>query len=215
MSVGLLKLSPGMPAPAALADRLRLAAHRHGNAAVGREFEDHVRSAIDNPDVVLRVDLDGLGEQERIDALADLAHELAVTVELEQARAAVREDARASRGGICAGASVHEDVALRGGGDPGDLAQIHAVGELQEIGGFVREVLREQRRGEEQGEDSHCRPPFVFGCRLSFCTRQAVISETSNSFSLRQSISWTVPNSPNCLPGLPNFPRIVPSSSIL
>ena len=37
---------------------------------------------------------------------------------------------------------------------------------------------------------------------MSFCTRQAVISDTRISLGLRQSISWTVLNSPSSLPGL-------------
>ena len=40
----------------------------------------------------------GLREQEAIHAPADLAHEFAVGVELEQPRAAVREDARRAQG---------------------------------------------------------------------------------------------------------------------
>jgi hypothetical protein len=53
------------------------------------------------------------------------------------------------------------------------------------------------------------------GRNVSFCTRQLVISPTYTSFSLRQSISCTVPNYFSCLPPAPNLPRIAPSSSIL
>ena len=44
-----------------------------------------------DPDVVLRIDAHLRGEQKPVDALADLARELARAIELEQPRAAVRE----------------------------------------------------------------------------------------------------------------------------
>src|ERR1700676_4863825 len=107
--------------------------------------------------------------------------------------------------------------------------------QLQEVwGGIVRYFgngsLSPQRTAKDQrrrGQEKSCiarhgslrsyfeLKPLLCGCRLIFCTRQAVISETSSSFSFRQSISCTVLNSPSCLPACPNLPTIVPSSSIL
>ena len=55
----------------------------------------------------------------------------------------------------------------------------------------------------------------VRGESLNLCTRQPVISATVTSLSFRQSISWTVLNSPGSLPAFPNLPTMVPSSSIL
>src|SRR5262249_37048085 len=53
------------------------------------------------------------------------------------------------------------------------------------------------------------------GRSSSFCTLQFVISPTSSSLSLRQSISWTDPNSFSSFPARPNLPSTRPSSSIL
>jgi len=140
-SVGRLKLSPATPAPTtggwlevADVDRLRLAADRHQDAAVLVELHDQVGGLVNHPDVVLRVDTDDVREHEAVDADPDLADEGALVVELEQARAAVREDARpAERGGRRPRARVDEDVALRVGGDARHFTEIQLVGQLQEV----------------------------------------------------------------------------------
>ena len=66
--------------------RFRLAAQNHLHAAVRVELDDLRRHLIDDPDVVLRIDAHLLRLQEAVDALADLAHELARAIELEQPR---------------------------------------------------------------------------------------------------------------------------------
>ena len=92
-------------------DRFRLPAHHHQDAAVGPELDDLVRSFVDDPDVVLRVDADRVREEEAVDALPDLTHERAGLIELEEPRAAVREDARvAETGRRIAGAGVDEKM---------------------------------------------------------------------------------------------------------
>src|SRR5262249_2552041 len=107
---------------------LGFAAQQEGNAALGVELDDHVRHLIDNPDVVLRIDADLLGEQERIDILADLANELAVAIELQQPRAAVGKRARgADRNGRMAGPRVDENIALGIGRDATDFAEVNVV----------------------------------------------------------------------------------------
>ena len=59
-------------------------------------------------------------------------------------------------------------------------------------------------------------PPRAGGdCRMYFCTRHDSISPSTISFGLRQSIMCTTWNPGATLPGLPNFPRTVPSSSVL
>jgi len=50
---------------------------------------------------------------------------------------------------------------------------------------------------------------------VSFCTRQLASSPTSSSFSLRQSIEFTRPNSFGSLPALPNLPSTLPWRSTL
>ena len=92
--------SPSAPRGAATAgtvDRFRLAAHRHHDAALGIELDDHVRSFVDDPDVVLWIDAHRVREDEAVEALADLADELARRIELEQPRGAARERRGACR----------------------------------------------------------------------------------------------------------------------
>jgi|SoiMethySBSTD1v2_1073268.scaffolds.fasta_scaffold00805_5 sugar lactone lactonase YvrE len=55
----------------------------------------------------------------------------------------------------------------------------------------------------------------AYGLRVTFWTRQFVISPMSSSCSLRQSIELAMPNSFGSLPALPNLPRILPSSETL
>ena len=136
-------------------DRFRLAAHHQLNAAVGIELDHLRRSAIDDPDVVLRIDAHRLRVVEAVDADADLADELAGLIELEQPRAGLVEGARrADRRVRRAGARVDEDVPLRVGRDAGRLAQVDVVGQLQQIGvrvvGDLGDVLRGERGAERQ-----------------------------------------------------------------
>ena len=117
------------------AHRFRLAAQDHLHAAVRIELDHLRRHLIDDPDVVLRIDADLLRLQQPVRALADLADELAGPIELEQARAAVRDGARrAERDRRVAGARVDEDVALGVGRHAGRFAQVDVVGQLQQIG---------------------------------------------------------------------------------
>src|SRR5262245_61786800 len=72
------------------------------------EPDDHVRPLVDGPDVVVLVDTDRVGERPAVEALADLADELALRAELEQlcGRRSVGRPAGAVRAG------EHEDVTL-------------------------------------------------------------------------------------------------------
>ena len=180
--------------------------------------------------------------QQAVDALADLADELAGLVELEQPRAAVRERRATCR--ACsvriAGARVDEDVALRIGRHAGRFAEVDvrpgtsagSAPSRTRISGTAnwarqRARRRQHRRADQQDSQVTFHdaliPPYraadevcgFCGFSMIFCARHAVISETKSSFGLRQSISWTVLNSPSALPALPNLPMIVPSSSIL
>ena len=100
-------------------DRLGPPAEHHHDAALGVELDDHVRPLVHDPDVVVLVDADRVRELEAVEALADLADEVAVLVELEQARVAA--------------ARVDEDVALRIGGDADALAEIQVRRQLEEV----------------------------------------------------------------------------------
>ena len=73
------------------ADRLRLTPEHQTDAAISIELHDLVGRRVDRPDVVLRIDPQPDRRVEAVDILAPLPHELAVSVEHEQFRAAVRE----------------------------------------------------------------------------------------------------------------------------
>ena len=114
-------------------DRLRLAAQHLQETAGGIELDDRVRPAIHRPDVVLRVHPHRLREQESVDSGADFADVFAGGIELEQTRAAVREEARPAHGAVFSGARVDEDVALGIGGHTGRLAQMNVGRQLQKV----------------------------------------------------------------------------------
>src|SRR4029453_605 len=77
---------------------------------------------------------DDVGEEEPIDTDADLLDERALLVKFEQARAAMRQDARAAhRGRRRTGARVDEHVPLRVGGPARPPAEIQLVRELEEV----------------------------------------------------------------------------------
>ena len=81
---------------------------------------------IDRPDVVLRIDAQADGGVEAVDVLPELAHELAVLIELEQPRTAVRERAVvADRRVRMARPRVDENLSLRIRADAADFADEH------------------------------------------------------------------------------------------
>ena len=97
--------------------------------SVGRKLDDHVSALVDDPYVVLRVDANGVGHLEAVQAFANLANEASVLIEFEEAR-------------TFTAARVHKDVALRVCGHADALAQIGPGRELQKIWhGVVRNVL--------------------------------------------------------------------------
>ena len=100
-------------------DGRRPAAEHHQHLALGAELGDHVGPLVDRPDVVLRIDAHRMGEFEAVIALADFLEEVAVLVELEQARIGA--------------AVIDEDVALGIGCDANGLAEVLAGRELEEV----------------------------------------------------------------------------------
>src|SRR3982074_1388680 len=72
--------------PGAVIRSLLLAAEHHNYASLRIEFNDHVRTLVGNPDVVLAIDLDRVRVRPRVEVVADLAHELAVSAKLEKLR---------------------------------------------------------------------------------------------------------------------------------
>src|SRR5262245_61326779 len=100
-------------------DRLGPPADHHRHAAVRRELDHHVRTFIDRPDVVLAIDSDRMREFEPVQALADLAYEGPVLIELEQSRVAA--------------ARIDEDVALGIRRNSNAFAEIKIGWKLQEV----------------------------------------------------------------------------------
>src|SRR5262249_1409642 len=93
------------------------------------EHDDHVRTLVDSPDVVVLVYPDRVGFRPPIKALADFADEIALGIELEQLRR--------SRGVGGTGSRIptrkDKNISLRIHGYTGNLAEIHAGRELEKV----------------------------------------------------------------------------------
>ena len=74
-------------------DGFRFAAEHERDPAVRVELHHLAGADVDRPDVVLRIDADAVRRVEPVDVLAELADELAILIELEQAGAASIERA--------------------------------------------------------------------------------------------------------------------------
>jgi len=127
---------------------LRPVTEHHHDPSGGIELDHHVRSLVDDPDVVLGIDTNTVGELESVVPFPDFPDERAVLIELEQP-------------GVGA-ARVDEDMPLGIGRDTNRLAQVHAGRELQEGADLMRDfgdvlrfglVLRNGRAGEQHGDD--------------------------------------------------------------
>ena len=140
-----------------LSEGLGLPAEGHQHFAFGTELDNHVRAFVHHPDIVLRIDADGVREGLGIGARRELAHEVAVLIELVQARRrAAPELARSANGiGQQATARVYEDVSLGIGGHAHRFTQDNIVGVLQKIRSGIKRnfgygYLRQQRTGKQQ-----------------------------------------------------------------
>ena len=126
-------------------DQLPLSSEQHHDASLGIEFDDHVRSLVDAPDIVVFVDSDDVREFEAVEVLADLAKKLDVAIELEQLRMPA--------------AVIHEDVALRVHGDAGHLAEVHVRRQFQKVRHRIeRDVGRTRLRAhlhEQDNDEKH------------------------------------------------------------
>ena len=116
-----------------------LAAEDHDHAAGRVELDDHVRAFVGDPDVVVFIDADGVGEGPGVEVVADLAEVVAVGVELEELRGGC---AVGGAGGVAAGED--EDVALGVDGYAGSFAEVDVRRELQEVGDGVEGDLRDR-----------------------------------------------------------------------
>src|SRR6185369_2541095 len=76
----------GMPQRLGAIGRLFLAAEHPDDAPLWVEAHDHVRAFVDGPDVIVRVDAYAVRFGPRVEALADLADEFPVLIELEELR---------------------------------------------------------------------------------------------------------------------------------
>src|SRR5712671_4129998 len=65
---------------------LLFAAEQHHDPARRIELDDHVRTLVRGPNVVMPVDSDGVGERPRVQVVADFANERAIGAELQKLR---------------------------------------------------------------------------------------------------------------------------------
>ena len=141
-------------APRPDVDGFRLPAEHERDAPVGVELHDLVRADVDRPDVVLRIDAQAVGGVEPVDVLPELAHELAVLIELEQPRAAAIERAVVAERRVgMAGPRVDEDLALGVGADAADLADVDVGRRPEEIGVGVEREFRNRCLGDERSAE--------------------------------------------------------------
>ena len=146
---------------------LALAAEDPIHVTLGGEPEDHVRSLVHDPDVVLGIHSNGMCVGPCIQVLAYLADERTVGVELQElgggghigrpGRVAARED---------------EDMPPRIDRHSSDLTEVNVVGQFQRIGHRFERKFRNglcERRSHRQAEHngrkkntSHQTPPWEF-----------------------------------------------------
>src|SRR4029077_4604287 len=98
------------------------------------EFDDHVGTFVDGPDVVVLVDAHAVSFGPGVEAFADFTDVRAIGAELEELR---------GRGGIswpigAVGTREDEDVALGMDGHAGNFAEIHSGRKLEEIRNGVK-----------------------------------------------------------------------------
>src|SRR6266702_2098246 len=138
-----------------LVGRFLLAPEHHEHLPLRVELDDHVRTLVHGPDVVVLVDPDGVPEGPGVEVLADLAEERSARIELEQL---------GCRGGVRRAGGVaprqHEDVSLGVEGDPGDLPEIEVRWKLQHVGHRLERdgghrLLRERRRATQHARRDH------------------------------------------------------------
>src|SRR5215510_3984683 len=123
-----------LPGFGVFVSRFLSAAEDPDDSAGWIEFDDHVRALVDRPNIVVLVDAHRMGESPTVKTLADFAHENAVLIELEQ----LRGGGCVSRAARAVGPCKHEYVTLRVNGHARNLAEIHSVGKLGEIGDGIK-----------------------------------------------------------------------------
>ena len=138
-----------------LVRRFLLAAEHHRHVPFGVDADDHVRALVDGPEVVVLVEADGVRVRPGVEALADLAEELAGLVEEQD----LRRGGAVGRAAGAVRAREDGDVALRVDGDARDLAEVHVGGQLQEVDVGVEREFREpasartRRRGDQKRDE--------------------------------------------------------------
>src|SRR2546422_4816398 len=131
-----------------------LATEDHHDAAFGIELDNHVGAFVGDPDVVVLIDFDGVGEGPGVEVVADFAEEFSVGSKFEELRGS---GGVGGAGGVAA--REDEDVAFRIDGDTGGFAEINIGRKLQEVGGGMEKDfgrLLGGKRGsseEEQNKD--------------------------------------------------------------
>ncbi|MEJ2007682.1 MAG: hypothetical protein P8Z30_05910 [Acidobacteriota bacterium] len=134
-----------------MAHRLRSPAQHHLHAAaLGVEFDHHIRTLIHAPDIVIPVDLDAVGEDKSVKAVANGTHVIPIRIKLQQTSLLA--------------AVIDKDVALGIYGHARDFAQVHSLRQLEKIrDGLKRDfrnarLLSKYQRGKKQ--KPHNKPVF-------------------------------------------------------
>src|SRR4029077_11726523 len=96
--------------------------------AIGIEFDNHVRAFVGNPDVVILVDFDGVGEGPGVKMVADFAENFSVWRKFKELRGG---GGVGGSSGVAAGED--ENVALRIDGNASGFAEIDIWRKFQEI----------------------------------------------------------------------------------
>src|SRR4051812_10983129 len=124
-------------------DRFRFTAENHQHTPLRIELDDLARSLVNDPDVVLRVDMDGMRDLKRVNPLSNFTHECTAAIELQQTRASMREQSRiAERDGRIARTRVHEQLSTRVRRDARDFTEIKIRRQLEEVRRGVKRDLR-------------------------------------------------------------------------
>src|SRR5438876_1255677 len=158
-----------------------LAADQHRHPPPRIELHHHVRALVRDSDVVAAVDAHRVAERPGVQVPADLAHELAVAVELQQ----LRRRRRVGRPGRVA-ARENEHVALGIHRHAGHLAEMQVAWQFERIrNGVELNDLRVSRRIEKykdceqrNSQDIHCVTSVVAGAPVSLTMKISALAVT-------------------------------------
>src|SRR5207302_891818 len=158
-----------------------VAAERHRPPPARIELHHHVRALVRDPDVVAAVDAHRVAERPGVQVPADLAHELAVAVELQQLRCR----GRVGRPGRVA-ARENEHVAPGIHRHAGYLAEMQVARQLERVRnglesndlGVSRRIGKYKDCEQRNSQDIHCVTSVVAGAPMSLTMKTSALAVT-------------------------------------